>query len=79
MHSAPENFEIPKPYNAIFSILGTKFEDERACFLVEGNVAFILSVTQSIPRGTEQMMKIKLSTFPRKKILLKPRKKLVKK
>ena len=48
-------------------------------FFLVGNVAFNLSVTQSIPRGNGQMMKIKLSTFPRKQILRKPRKKLVKK
>ena len=29
MHSAPENFEILKPENAIFSVLGAKFADER--------------------------------------------------
>ena len=48
-------------------------------FFIEEKVAFNLSVTQSIPRGSGQMMKIKLSTFPCKKILRKPRKKLVKK
>ena len=48
-------------------------------FFIEENVAFNLSVTQSIPRGNGQMMKIKLSTFKFKQILLKPRKKLVKK
>ena len=30
--SAPENFEISKTQYAIFSIPGTKFEDERVCF-----------------------------------------------
>ena len=48
-------------------------------FFIEEKVAFNLSVTQSIPRGNGQMMKTKLSTFPRKQILCKPRKKLVKK
>ena len=48
-------------------------------FFIEENVAFNLSVTQSIPSGIGQLMKIKLSTFPRKQILRKPRKNLVKK
>ena len=48
-------------------------------FFIEENVAFNLSVTQSIPRGYGQMMKMKLSTFPCKQILRKPIKKLVKK
>ena len=48
-------------------------------FFIEEKVAFNLSITQSIPRGSGQMMKIKLSTFPCKKNLHKPRKKLVKK
>ena len=45
-------------------------------FFIEENVAFNLSVTQSIPRSNEQMMKIKLRTFLRKQILRKPIKKL---
>ena len=48
-------------------------------FFIEENVAFNLLVTQSIPRGNGQMMKIKLSTFPHKQILCKPIEKLVKK
>ena len=63
-------FQSPK--NAIFSVLGTKFEDKRACFFVQENVAFNLSVTQSIPTRNEQMMKTKLHTFARKQILRKP-------
>ena len=47
-------------------------------FFMEEKVAFNLSLTQSIPRGNEQMVKIKLSTFPCKQILCKPIKKLVK-
>ena len=31
-HSSPENFEISKSLNTIFSILGNKFEDKRAYF-----------------------------------------------
>ena len=48
-------------------------------FFIEENVAFNLSVTQSIPRSNEQMMKIKLRTFLREQILRKPIKKLLKK
>ena len=46
---------------------------------IQENVAFNLSVTQSIPTSNEQMMKTKLRTFARKQILRKPIKKLVKK
>ena len=46
---------------------------------IQENVAFNLSVTQSIPTINEQMMKTKLHTFARKQILRKPIKKLVKK
>ena len=48
-------------------------------FFIEENVAFNLSVTQSIPTSNEQMMKTKLHTFARKQILRKPIKTLVKK
>ena len=53
------------PRNAIFNVLGTKFEDKRACFIIRENVAFnnrlisYLSVTQSIPTSNGQMMKTK--------------------
>ena len=45
-------------------------------FFIQENVAFNLSVTQSIPTSKEQMMN---GTFARKQILCKPIKKLVKK
>ena len=45
-------FQSPK--NAIFSVQGTKFEDKRPCFFIQENVAFNLSVTQSIPTSNEQ-------------------------
>ena len=48
-------------------------------FFIQENVAFNLSVTQSIPTINEQMMKTKLHTFAHKQILHKPIKKLVKK
>ena len=48
-------------------------------FFIQENVAFNLSVTQSIPTSNEQLMKAKLRTFARKQILRKPVKKLVKK
>ena len=48
-------------------------------FFIQENVAFNLSVTQSIPTSNEQMMRTKLRTFARKQILCKPIKKLVKK
>ena len=48
-------------------------------FFIQGNVAFNVSLTQSIPTSNEQMMKTKLRTFARKQILRKPIKKLVKK
>ena len=51
----------------------------KSVFFIEENVAFNLSVTQSIPTSNEQMMKTKLHTFARKQILRKPIKKLVKK
>ena len=42
-------------------------------FFTQENVAFNLSVTQSIPMSNEQMMKtIKLRTFAGKQILWKP-------
>ena len=44
-------------------------------FFIQENVAFIrfiLSVTQSVPTGSEQMMKTKLPTFARQQILRKP-------
>ena len=40
-------------------------------FFIQENVAFNLSVTQSIPASNVQMMKTKLSTFARKRILRK--------
>ena len=40
-------------------------------FFTQENVAFNLSVTQSIPRSNVQMMKIKLRTFAGKQILCK--------
>ena len=43
-------------------------------FFIQENVAFNLSVTQSIPTSNEQMMK---GTFARKQILRKPIKKLL--
>ena len=48
-------------------------------FFIQENVAFNLSVTQSIPTSNEQMMKTRLRTFARKQILRKPIKKLLKK
>ena len=48
-------------------------------FFIPENLAFNLSVTQSIATSYEQMMKPKLWTFARKQILRKPIKKLVKK
>ena len=48
-------------------------------FFIQVNVAFNLSVTKSIPTSNEQMMKTKLHTFARKRILRKPIKKLMKK
>ena len=47
-------------------------------FFIQENVAFNLSVTQSIPTSNEQLMKTKLRTFVRKQILRKHIKKLVK-
>ena len=41
-------------------------------FFTQENVAFNLSVTQSIPMSNEQMMKTKLRTFAGKQILWKP-------
>ena len=48
-------------------------------FFIQENVAFNLSVTQSIPTSNEQMMKTRLRTFARKQILRKPIKNLLKK
>ena len=48
-------------------------------FFIQENVAFNLSVTQSIPTSNEQMMKTRLRTFARKQILRKPIKKILKK
>ena len=48
-------------------------------FFIQENVAFNLSVTQSIPTSNEQMMKTKLCTFAHKQILHKPIKKCMKK
>ena len=47
-------------------------------FFIQENVAFNLSVTQSIPTSNEQLMKTKLHTFAHKQILRKHIKKLVK-
>ena len=46
-------------------------------FFIQENVAFNLSVTQSIPTSNEvkQLMKTNLRTFARKQILRKPIKK----
>ena len=41
-------------------------------FFIQENVAFKLTVTQSIPTRNEQMMKTKLRTFSRKQIKRKP-------
>ena len=46
---------------------------------IQENLAFNLSITQSIPASNEQRMKAKLHTFACKQILHKPIKKLVKK
>ena len=48
-------------------------------FFIQENVAFNLSITQSIPTSNEQMITTKLRTFARKQILRKPIKKLMKK
>ena len=40
-------------------------------FFIQENVAFILSVTQSIPVSNESNDETKLPTFPRKKLLKK--------
>ena len=48
-------------------------------FFIQENVAVNLSVTRSISRSNEQMMKTRLCTFARKQILCKSIKKLVKK
>ena len=48
-------------------------------FLIQENVSFNLSVTQSIPASNEQMMKTKVHNFACTQILRKPIKKLVKK
>ena len=48
-------------------------------FLIQENVSFNLSVTQSIPASNEQMMKTKVHNFARTQILRKSIKKLVKK
>jgi len=72
-HVLPQKIlKFQSPKNAIFSVLGTKFEDKRTCFFIQENVAFNLSVTQSIPTSNKQMMKTKLRTFARKQILRKP-------
>ena len=47
---------------------------QKSVFFIEENLAFNLSVTQSIPASNVQMMKTKLSTFARKRILRKPKK-----
>ena len=47
-------------------------------FFIQENEAFNLSVTQSIPTSTDQMMKPRLRTFARIQILRKPIKKVVK-
>ena len=48
-------------------------------FFIQENVAFNLSITQSIPTSNEQLMKTKLHTFVSKQILRRHIKKLVKK
>ena len=48
-------------------------------FLIQENVSFNLSVTQSIPASNEQMMKTKVHNFARTQILRKPIKKLCEK
>ena len=69
-HVPPQkSLKFQSPKNAIFGLLGTKFEDKRACFFIYENVAFVLSVTQSIPTSNGQMMKTKIHTFARKQIL----------
>ena len=48
-------------------------------FFIQENVAFNLSVTQSIPTSNELLMKTKLRTLVRKQIRRKHIKELVKK
>ena len=48
-------------------------------FFIQENLAFNLSVTQSIPTSNEKIMKTELHTFARKHVLRKAIKKLVKK
>ena len=64
-----KSLKFQSPENTIFGLLGTKFEDKRACFFIYENVAFVLSVTQSIPTSNGQMMKTKIHTFAHKQIL----------
>ena len=52
---------------------------QKSVVFIQENVAFNLSVPQSIPTSNEQLMKTRLCTFARKQILRKPIKKLVKK
>ena len=52
---------------------------QKSVVFIQENVAFNLSVPQSIPTSNEQLMKTRLCTFGRKQILRKPIKKLVKK
>ena len=74
-HASPENFEISKPYNAIFSFLGAKLRTEDRVFHSRKcsfhNLTFDYQL-QSIPTSNKQMMKTKLRTFARKQILRKP-------
>ena len=67
--ASPESFEISKPQNAIFSVLGTKLRTKEHVFHSRKiNVAFIqllIYQSQSIPTRNGQMMKTKLRTFAR--------------
>ena len=52
---------------------GLNLTTKDSVFFTQENVAFNLSVTQSIPTSNEQMMKTKLHTFALKQILCQPR------
>ena len=54
--ASPENFELSKHYNAIFSVLETKLRTKERVF----HPRKLIYKSQSLPASNEQMMKTKL-------------------
>ena len=73
MNNFIEILKFQSPKNAIFSVLGAKFEDKtRACFSFKKMKLSIYQSHNQFLWAMNKMMKTKLHTFARKQIVRKP-------